>query len=84
MIYTINNCIRAFGYTNFDRLIEDMGSVDGLREYVRANGYADIAVAEDTELLLVDVNGKTWHTGCYGAKLNEYLCFTSKIGRAHV
>ena len=80
MIYTINNCIRAFGYTNFDRLIEDMGSIDGLREYVRANGYADIAVAEDTELLLVDVNGKTWHTGCYGAKLGpepEYLCFTS-------
>lgn len=80
MIYTINNCIRAFGYTNFDRLIEDMGSVDGLREYVRANGYADIAVAEDTELLLVDVNGKTWHTGCYGAQLGpepEYLCFTS-------
>ena len=77
MIYTINNCIRAFGYTNFDRLIEDMGSVDNLREYVRANGYADIAVAEDTELLLVDVNGKTWHTGCYGTVLNEYLCFTS-------
>ena len=80
MIYTINNCIRAFGYTNFDRLIEDMGSIDGLKEYVRANGYADIAVAEDTELLLVDVNGKTWHTGCYGAKLGpepEYLCFTS-------
>lgn len=77
MIYTINNCIRAFGYTNFDNLIADMGSVDNLREYVRANGYADIAVAEDTELLLVDVNGKTWHTGCYGAVLNEYLCFTS-------
>ena len=80
MIYTINNCIRAFGYTNFDNLIADMGSVDGLKEYVRANGYADIAVAEDTELLLVDVNGKTWHTGCYGAKLGpepEYLCFTS-------
>ena len=83
MIYTINNCIRAFGYTNFDRLIEDMGSVDNLKAYVRANGYADIAVAEDTELLLVDVNGKTWHTGCYGAKLEpevepDYLCFTSK------
>ena len=83
MIYTINNCIRAFGYTNFDRLIEDKGSIDGLKEYVRANGYADIAVAEDTELLLVDVNGKTWHTGCYGAKLEpevepDYLCFTSK------
>ena len=80
MIYTINNCIRAFGYTNFDKLIADMGSVDNLREYVRANGYADIAVAEDTELLLVDVNGKTWHTGCYGAQLGpepEYLCFTS-------
>ena len=77
MIYTINNCIRAFGYTSFDKLIEDKGSIDGLKEYVRANGYADIAVAEDTELLLVDVNGKTWHTGCYGAKLNEYLCFTS-------
>ena len=80
MIYTINNCIRAFGYTNFDNLIADMGSVDNLREYVRANGYADIAVAEDTELLLVDVNGKTWHTGCYGAKLEPpkpYLCFTS-------
>ena len=80
MIYTINNCIRAFGYTNFDSLIADMGSVDNLREYVRANGYADIAVAEDTELLLVDVNGKTWHTGCYGAKLGpepDYLCFTS-------
>lgn len=77
MIYTINNCIRAFGYTNFDKLIADMGSVDGLKEYVRANGYADIAVAEDTELLLVDVNGKSWHTGCYGAKLNEYLCFTA-------
>ena len=69
MIYTINNCIRAFGYTNFDKLIADMGSVDNLKAYVRANGYADIAVAEDTELLLVDVNGKTWHTGCYGAKL---------------
>ena len=69
MIYTINNCIRAFGYTNFDNLIADMGSVDNLKAYVRANGYADIAVAEDTELLLVDVNGKTWHTGCYGAKL---------------
>ena len=52
MIYTINNCIRAFGYTNFDKLIEDMGSIDGLKEYVIANGYADIAVAEDTELLL--------------------------------
>ena len=80
MIYTINNCIRAFGYTNFDRIVEDMGSVDNLKEYVRANGYADIAVAEDTELLLVDVNGKTWHTGCYGAKLEPekpYLCFTS-------
>ena len=77
MIYTINNCIRAFGYTNFDNLIADMGSVDNLREYVRANGYADIAVAEDTELLLVDENGKETHTGCYGAKLNEYLCFTS-------
>ena len=77
MIYTINNCIRAFGYTNFDKLIEDKGSIDGLKEYVRANGYADIAVGEDTELLLVDVNGKTWHTGCYGAKLNEYLCFTA-------
>ena len=77
MIYTINNCIRAFGYTSFDKLIEDKGSIDGLKEYIRANGYADIAVAEDTELLLVDVNGKTWHTGCYGAKLNEYLCFTS-------
>lgn len=82
MIYTINNCIRAFGYTNFDSLIEDKGSIDGLKEYVRANGYADIAVAEDTELLLVDVNGKTWHTGCYGAKLEpevepDYLCFTS-------
>ena len=80
MIYTINNCIRAFGYTNFDKLIADMGSVDKLKEYVRANGYADIAVAEDTELLLVDVNGKTWHTGCYGAQLGpepEYLCFTS-------
>ena len=77
MIYTINNCIRAFGYTNFDNLIADMGSVDNLKAYVRANGYADIAVAEDTELLLVDVNGKTWHTGCYGAVLNEYLCFTS-------
>ena len=76
MIYTINNCIRAFGYTNFDNLIADMGSVDNLREYVRANGYADIAVAEDTELLLVDENGKETHTGCYGAKLNEYLCFT--------
>ena len=79
MIYTVNNCIRAFGYTNFDNLIADMGSVDNLREYVRANGYADIAVAEDTELLLVDVNGKTWHTGCYGAKLEperDYLCFT--------
>ena len=72
MIYTINNCIRAFGYTNFDKLIADMGSVDNLKEYVRANGYADIAVAEDTELLLVDVNGKTWHTGCYGAKINTY------------
>ncbi len=80
MIYTINNCIRAFGYTNFDKLIADMGSVDGLKEYVRANGYADIAVAEDTELLLVDVNGKTWHTGCYGAVIEPpkpYLCFTS-------
>ena len=82
MIYTINNCIRAFGYTNFDRLVEDMGSIDGLKEYVIANGYADIAVAEDTELLLVDVNGNTWHTGCYGAKLEpevepDYLCFTS-------
>ena len=77
MIYTINNCIRAFGYTSFDKLIEDKGSIDGLKEYVIANGYADIAVAEDTELLLVDVNGKTWHTGCYGAKLNEYLCFTA-------
>ena len=80
MIYTINNCIRAFGYTNFDRLIADMGSVDNLKEYVRANGYADIAVAEDTELLLVDVNGKTWHTGCYGAVIEPpkpYLCFTS-------
>ena len=82
MIYTINNCIRAFGYTNFDNLIADMGSVDNLREYVRANGYADIAVAEDTELLLVDVNGKTWHTGCYGAVIEpevepDYLCFTS-------
>ena len=72
MIYTINNCIRAFGYTNFDKLIADMGSVDNLKEYVRANGYADIAVAEDTELLLVDVNGKTWHTGCYGAKIKTY------------
>ena len=83
MIYTINNCIRAFGYTNFDNLIADMGSVDNLKAYVRANGYADIAVAEDTELLLVDVNDKTWHTGCYGAKLEpevepDYLCFTSK------
>ena len=82
MIYTINNCIRAFGYTNFYKLIADMGSVDNLREYVRANGYADIAVAEDTELLLVDVNGKTWHTGCYGAVIEpevepDYLCFTS-------
>ena len=80
MIYTINNCIRAFGYTNFDNLIADMGSVDNLREYVRANGYDDIAVAEDTELLLVDVNGKTWHTGCYGAVIEPpkpYLCFTS-------
>ena len=80
MIYTINNCIRAFGYTNFDKLIADMGSVDNLKEYVRANGYADIAVAEDTELLLVDVNGKTWHTGCYGAVIEPpkpYLCFTS-------
>ena len=81
MIYTINNCIRAFGYTNFDNLIADMGSVDSLREYVRANGYADIAVGEDTELLLVDVNGKTWHTGCYGAVIEpereDYLCFTS-------
>ena len=77
MIYTINNCIRAFGYTNFDKLIADMGSLDNLREYVRANGYADIAVAEDTELLLVDENGKETHTGCYGAKLNEYLCFTA-------
>ena len=80
MIYTVNNCIRAFGYTNFDNLIADMGSVDNLREYVRANGYADIAVAEDTELLLVDVNGKTWHTGCYGAVIEPpkpYLCFTS-------
>ena len=80
MIYTINNCIRAFGYTNFDSLIADMGSVDNLKAYVRANGYADIAVGEDTELLLVDVNGKTWHTGCYGAQLGpepEYLCFTS-------
>ena len=80
MIYTINNCIRAFGYTNFDKLIADMGSVDNLKAYVRANGYADIAVAEDTELLLVDVNGKTWHTGCYGAQLGpepDYLCFTS-------
>ena len=79
MIYTINNCIRAFGYTNFDNLIADMGSVDNLKAYVIANGYADIAVAEDTELLLVDVNGKTWHTGCYGAKLEperDYLCFT--------
>ena len=90
MIYTINNCIRAFGYTSFDKLIEDKGSIDGLKEYVRANGYADIAVAEDTELLLVDVNGKTWHTGCYGAVIEpepgpgpepeperDYLCFTS-------
>ena len=82
MIYTVNNCIRAFGYTNFDRLIEDMGSVDNLKAYVIANGYADIAVAEDTELLLVDVNGKTWHTGCYGAVIEpevepDYLCFTS-------
>ena len=77
MIYTINNCIRAFGYTNFDKLITDMGSVDNLKAYVRANGYADIAVGEDTELLLVDADGKTYHTGCYGAKLNEYLCFTS-------
>ena len=79
MIYTVNNCIRAFGYTNFDNLIADMGSVDNLKVYVIANGYADIAVAEDTELLLVDVNGKTWHTGCYGAKLEperDYLCFT--------
>ena len=83
MIYTINNCIRAFGYTNFDNLIADMGSVDNLREYVRANGYADIAVAEDTELLLVDENGKETHTGCYGAKLNEYLCFTS-TGESYV
>lgn len=83
MIYTINNCIRAFGYTNFDNLIADMGSVDNLKTYVRANGYADIAVGEDTELLLVDVNGKTWHTGCYGAKLNEYLCFTS-TGESYV
>ena len=83
MIYTINNCIRAFGYTSFDKLIEDKGSIDGLKEYVRANGYADIAVGEDTELLLVDVNGKTWHTGCYGAKLNEYLCFTS-TGESYV
>ena len=72
MIYTINNCIRAFGYTNFDNLIADMGSVDNLKAYVRANGYADIAVAEDTELLLVDVNGKTWHTGCYGANIKTY------------
>ena len=80
MIYTINNCIRAFGYTNFDKLIADMGSVDNLKAYVIANGYADIAVAEDTELLLVDVNGKTWHTGCYGAVIEPpkpYLCFTS-------
>ena len=80
MIYTINNCIRAFGYTNFDNLIADMGSVDNLKAYVIANGYADIAVAEDTELLLVDVNGKTWHTGCYGAVIEPpkpYLCFTS-------
>ena len=79
MIYTINNCIRAFGYTNFDKLIADMGSVDNLKAYVIANGYADVAVAEDTELLLVDVNGKTYHTGCYGAKLEpprDYLCFT--------
>ena len=72
MIYTINNCIRAFGYTNFDNLIADMGSVDNLKAYVIANGYADIAVAEDTELLLVDVNGKTWHTGCYGANIKTY------------
>ena len=77
MIYTVNNCIRAFGYTNFDKLIADMGSVDNLKAYVIANGYADIAVAEDTELLLVDENGKEIHTGCYGAKLNEYLCFTA-------
>ena len=80
MIYTINNCIRAFGYTNFDNLIAGMGSVDNLKAYVIANGYADIAVAEDTELLLVDVNGKTWHTGCYGAVIEPpkpYLCFTS-------
>ena len=82
MIYTVNNCIRAFGYTNFDKLIADMGSVDNLKAYVIANGYADIAVAEDTELLLVDVNGKTWHTGCYGAVIEpevepDYLCFTS-------
>ena len=81
MIYTINNCIRAFGYTNFDNLIADMGSVDNLKAYVIANGYADIAVGEDTELLLVDVNGKTWHTGCYGAVIEpereDYLCFTS-------
>ena len=80
MIYTINNCIRAFGYTNFDNLIADMGSVDNLREYVRANGYADIAVAEDTELLLVDTDAKTSHTGCYGAVIGPpkpYLCFTS-------
>ena len=82
MIYTVNNCIRAFGYTSFDRLVEDMGSVDNLKAYVIANGYADIVVAEDTELLLVDVNGKTWHTGCYGAVIEpevepDYLCFTS-------
>ena len=80
MIYTINNCIRAFGYTNFDKLIADMGSVDNLREYVIANGYADIVVAEDTELLLVNADGKTSHTGCYGAQLGpepDYLCFTS-------
>ena len=80
MIYTINNCIRAFGYTNFDNLMADMGSVDNLKAYVIANGYADIAVAEDTELLLVDVNGKAWHTGCYGAVIEPpkpYLCFTS-------
>ena len=83
MIYTINNCIRAFGYTNFDNLIADMGSVDNLKAYVIANGYADIAVAEDTELLLVDENGKETHTGCYGAKLNEYLCFTS-TGESYV
>lgn len=64
-IITINNCIRANGYTSFSQLLQDFDSEENITHFIKIHGYTYYTFNDDGEMLLHDGNGVQHHTGCF-------------------